>query len=112
VGTEGILAYQVRIRLTGSFLSPIGGIQMVWWVFLLVVVTVLSYLADVGVLVFMQDWRIPFLNASILSIMILLCMIGLLSRMMQMSKKGEKEALREKVKELEMELDGLKGKSE
>jgi hypothetical protein len=32
-----------------------------------------------------------------------------LARMMRMSKKGEKEALREKVRQLEKELSDLKG---
>ena len=83
---------------------------MIWWVLLLVVVTILSYLSDVGVITFLQDWRVPFLNASILSILILLCLIGLLGRMMQMSKKGEKEALKEKIKELEKNLSDLGGR--
>ena len=83
---------------------------MIWWVLLLVVITILSYLSDVGVITFLQDWRVPFLNASALSILILLCLIGLLVRMMRMSKKGEKEALREKVRQLEKELSGLKGR--
>jgi len=82
---------------------------MIWWVFLLVVVTILSYLSDVGALSFIQDLRVPFLNASLMSILVLLCLVGLLGRMMQMSKKGEKEALREKVKQLEKELSDLKG---
>ena len=82
---------------------------MIWWVFLLVIVTILSYLSDVGVLTFLQDWRVPILNASLMSILILLCLIGLLGRMMRMTKKGEKEALREKVSQLEKELSDLKG---
>jgi Na+/phosphate symporter len=82
---------------------------MIWWVFLLVVVTSLSYLSDVGALTFLQEWRIPFLNASLTSVLILLCLIGLLARMMKMSKKGEKEALKEKVSQLEKELSDLKG---
>jgi hypothetical protein len=82
---------------------------MVWWVFLMVIVMCLSYLADLGFLAYMQEWRVPLLNASLLSVLLLLCLIGLLSRMMQMSKKGEKEALREKVKQLEKELSDLKG---
>lgn len=82
---------------------------MIWWVFLLVIVTILSYLSDVGALTFLQDWRVPFLNASLTSILILLCLIGLLGRMMRMSKRGEKEALREKVSQLEKELSDLKG---
>ena len=82
---------------------------MIWWVLILVVVTILSYLSDVGVITFLQDWRVPFLNASALSILILLCLIGLLVRMMRMSKKGEKEALREKVRQLEKEISSFKG---
>jgi len=81
---------------------------MIWWVFILVFVTILSYLSDVGALTFPQDLRVPFLNASLLSILVLLCLIGLLVRMMKMSKKGEKEALREKVNQLEKELSDLK----
>jgi uncharacterized membrane protein len=83
---------------------------MVWWVFGLVFVTILSYLSDVGAITFMQDWKIPFLNASVLSILILLCLIGLLVRMMRMSKKGEKERLKEKIKELEKKIAELGGK--
>jgi hypothetical protein len=82
---------------------------MIWWVLLLVVVTILSYLSDVGMLAFLQEWRVPFLNASILSILILLCLLGLLGRMMQMSKRGEKEALKERVRELEKKLTDLGG---
>ena len=82
---------------------------MVWWVFLMVIITCLSYLADLGFLAFMQEWRVPLLNASLLSVLLLLCLVGLLSRMMQMSKKGEKEALREKISQLEKELSDLKG---
>ena len=82
---------------------------MIWWVFVLVIVTILSYLSDVGILTFLQDFRVPFLNASLMSILVLLCLIGLLVRLMKMSKKGEKEALREKVKKLEKELSELIG---
>ena len=81
---------------------------MIWWVLLMVVITCLSYLSDVGLLAFMQEWKVPFLNASLLSVLLLLCLIGLLARMMKMSKKGEKEALREKVKQLEKELSNLR----
>jgi hypothetical protein len=82
---------------------------MILWVFLMVVVTCLSYLSDVGLLAFMQELRIPFVDASMLSVLLLLCLIGLLYRMAKMSKKGEKEALQERVKQLEKELSNLKG---
>jgi drug/metabolite transporter (DMT)-like permease len=83
---------------------------MIWWVFALVIVTVMSYLSDVGVLTFLQDWKVPFLEASFLSILILLCLAGLLVRMMRMSKRGEKEALKEKIEELEKQLADLREK--
>jgi hypothetical protein len=82
---------------------------MIWWVLFMVIITSLSYLADLGFLAFMQEWRVPILNASLLSVLLLLCLIGLLSRMLQMSKKGEKEELKEKIKKLEQEISGLKG---
>jgi type VI protein secretion system component VasK len=81
---------------------------MILWVFLMVIVTCLSYLSDVGLLAFLKDMRIPFVDASMLSVLLLLCLIGLLYRMAKMSKKGEKEALRERVKQLEKELSVLK----
>ena len=83
---------------------------MIWWVFVLVVVTILSYLSDVGVFTFLQDWRVPIFNSSFKSIQILLCLIGLFARMMRIAKIGEKEALREKVSQLEKELSDLKGR--
>jgi hypothetical protein len=82
---------------------------MILWIFLMVIMTCLSYLSDVGLLAFMQELRIPFVDASMLSVLLLLCLIGLLYRMAKMSKKGEKEALQERVKQLEKELSNLKG---
>ncbi|MFQ6038071.1 MAG: hypothetical protein ACE5LV_05575 [Candidatus Aminicenantales bacterium] len=85
---------------------------MIWWVLLLVVVTVLSYLSDTGVLPFLKEWQVPYVNASLLSLLILLSLIGLLGRMMQMSKRGEKEALKDKIRKLEEEVATLKKKEE
>lgn len=76
----------------------------------MVVITSLSYLSDVGLLAFLQEWKVPVLNASLLSVLLLLCLVGLLSRLMLMSKKGEKEALKDKVRQLEKELSDLKGR--
>lgn len=85
---------------------------MIWWVFALAVLTILSYLSDVGVLTFLQNLKIPALNASILSILILLCTAGILARMLWMTKKGEKESLAKKVNELEEKLEPGQGKEE
>ena len=85
---------------------------MAYWILILAVVTILSYLSDVGILPFLENLRIPFLNASIVSILILLCMIGVLGRMLQKAKKGEKENLKERILELEKELNTIKEKRE
>ena len=85
---------------------------MAYWILILAVVTILSYLSDVGILPFLENLRIPFLNASIVSILILLCMIGVLGRMLRKAKKGEKESLKERILELEKELNTVKEKQE
>ncbi|TET69155.1 MAG: hypothetical protein E3J56_10130 [Candidatus Aminicenantes bacterium] len=85
---------------------------MAYWVLILAVVTILSYLSDVGILPFLENLRIPFLNASIFSILILLCMIGVLGRMLKKAKKGEKESLKKRILELEKELNTIKEKQE
>jgi hypothetical protein len=74
---------------------------MTWWVLALSVLTILSYLADAGVWTLLQDIRIPVLNASLLSVLLLLCTLGILLRMLYMRSKGEKEILRSKVHQLE-----------
>ncbi len=80
---------------------------MIWWVLVLAVLTILSYLTDVGVITFLQKLRIPALNASLLSILILLCMAGILGRMQWMAKKGQKEALSRRIRELEQRIKTL-----
>jgi len=85
---------------------------MAYWILILAIVTILSYLSDVGILPFLENLRVPFLNASIVSILILLCMIGVLGRMLQKAKKGEKENLKERILELEKELNTIKEKQE
>ena len=82
---------------------------MVWWVLSLAVVGTLSYLTDVGVLSFMQALKVPFLNASLTSILILLCTIGLLGRMLMKMKIGKKESLANRIIELEKKMISLYG---
>jgi len=74
---------------------------MIWWVLVLAVLTILSYLADAGVWTLLQEIRIPLLNASLLSVLLLLCTLGILLRMLYMRSKGEKERLRSMVHQLE-----------
>jgi len=82
---------------------------MVTWVIILAVLTIISYLTDVGVLSFMQ-LKIPFINASVMSMLILLCMIGMLGRLLWKAKRGEKEILAERIYKLEKELKTFSAK--
>lgn len=77
---------------------------MIWWIVILAILTILSYLTDVGVITFLRNLKVPSLNASLLSLLILLCTAGLLIKMLWMKRKREKERLRQKVKELEEKL--------
>lgn len=80
---------------------------MVWWILWLALLTILSYLTDVGVISFMQVWRIPVLNASPLSLLILLATAGLLVRTLWMRRRGEKEKMVKRIEDLEKKLDVL-----
>lgn len=62
---------------------------MIWWVCFMVILSVFSYLNDTGVMSFLQNVRIPFLHASVLSLLILLGTAGILIRMLWM-RRGER----------------------
>jgi cytochrome c oxidase subunit IV len=79
---------------------------MIWWVLGLTVLSILSYLSDVGV-INLQGARVPLLNASLLSVLILLAAAGILARMLYMKRKGRREALEKRVRELEAELAAI-----
>jgi hypothetical protein len=81
---------------------------MIWWILILAAITFLSYLSDVEVLRFVQEVRVPYLNASILSVFLLFCMIGALARLLHKVKEGEKETLAMKIVELERKVKDLK----
>lgn len=74
------------------------------WAFVIVVMAILSYLADVEVISFLKDLRVPFLGASTMSVVLLLCGLGMMGRIHHMIRNGAKEKLRERVKELEEKL--------
>ncbi len=76
---------------------------MIWWVLGLAVLSILSYLSDVGV-VDLQNLRVPFLNASLLSVLILLAAAGILARMLWMKKRGRREQLEKRIRDLEGKL--------
>jgi len=82
---------------------------MIWWILILVVLFILSYLSQVGTL-FLLQIKFPFLTSSLLNVLILICMAVVLFRILGMRRKGEKEKLKKKIHKLEAELKALKEK--
>ncbi len=79
---------------------------MIWCVLGLAVLSILSYLSDVGV-IGLGTWRVPFLNASPFSVLILLAAAGILARMLWLKKQGRREWLETKLRDLEGKLASL-----
>jgi uncharacterized membrane protein YbhN (UPF0104 family) len=76
---------------------------MLWWVLFLLVLVILSFLSQLGILFTMQI-KSPYLVATIINIMILGCIVGVVVRILKRTRKKEKEILILKVKELEEKL--------
>jgi len=76
---------------------------MLWWVLFLLVLVILSYLSQLGILFTMQI-KSPYLVATIINIMILGCIVGVVVRILKRMRKKEKETLILKIKELEEKL--------
>ena len=82
---------------------------MIWWILILVVLFILSYLSQVGTL-FLLQIKFPFLTSSLINVLILICMAVVLFRILGMRRKGEKENLKKRIHELEAELKAFKEK--
>ena len=80
---------------------------MLWWVLFLLVLVILSYLSQLGILFTMQI-KSPYLVATIINIMILGCIVGVVVRILKRMRKKEKETLVIKVKDLEEKLKAKK----
>ncbi len=76
---------------------------MLWWILILLVLVILSYLSQLGVLFTMQI-RSPYLIATIINVLILVCIVGVVVRILKRTRKKEKETLILNVKELEEKL--------
>ncbi len=83
---------------------------MLWWVLFLLVLVILSYLSQLGILFTMQI-KSPYLVATIINIMILSCIVGVVVRILKRMSKKEKETLVLKVKDLEEKLKAAKEKN-
>ena len=80
---------------------------MLWWVLFLLVLVILSFLSQLGILFTMQI-KSPYLVATIINIMILGCIVGVVVRILKRMRKKEKETLFIKVKDLEEKLKAKK----
>jgi predicted RND superfamily exporter protein len=80
---------------------------MIWWILILLVLFILSYLSQVGTL-FLLQIKFPFFTSSLINILILVCMAIVIFRILSRMKKGEKENLKKRIRELEAELKALK----
>lgn len=79
---------------------------MTWWVLGLAVLSILSYLSDVGI-IGLGSLRVPFLNASLVSVLLLLAAAGLQARMLWMKRRGRREQLEQRIRDLEGKLASL-----
>ncbi|MCK4249062.1 MAG: hypothetical protein KAX15_04715 [Candidatus Omnitrophica bacterium] len=73
---------------------------MIAWSFMVVFIAIVSYLVDVGVISFL-DMKAPVLEASVMSVILMLCGLGMMFRVGAMMKKGARESMRERIEELE-----------
>ncbi len=80
---------------------------MIWWVLFLLVLVILSFLAQLDILLTMQ-MKSPYLVSAIITILIMACTVGVVVRILKRMRKKEKETLILKVKELEEKLKAKK----
>ena len=82
---------------------------MIVWALIGVAVAILSYLGDVGVNTLIFNKRVPLpgftCNPSLASVLLMFCGLGMLGRIRYMMKKGGREKLGERVRELEKKLE-------
>jgi len=80
---------------------------MLWWILFLLVLVILSFLAQLDILLTMQ-MKSPYLVSAIITILIMACTVGVVVKILKRMRKKEKEILILKVKELEEKLKAKK----
>jgi large-conductance mechanosensitive channel len=80
---------------------------MLWWVLMLLVLIILSYLTQLAIY-FQMQIRYPYIVSAVINILILACTVGVVVRILRRMRKKEKETLVLKVKELEEKLKAKK----
>ncbi|MEO0295414.1 MAG: hypothetical protein ABIM85_05265 [candidate division WOR-3 bacterium] len=81
---------------------------MLLWVFILFILSLLNFFYD-SLLWLCLIKPIDPLYISFFNILFLLITLGILYRMYYLQRKGEKEKLKERIRELEEEIKKLKG---
>ena len=76
---------------------------MVWWILAVVAIALCSFLADVGVLTVLRE-PVPFLGGSTISVVLLVCCMGMLLRVARLSRRGQRESMKERMDHLADEL--------
>lgn len=79
---------------------------MIWWILAVTAIALCSYLADVGVLTILRE-RVPFVGGSTISVVLMVCCMGMLLRIARLSRRGQRESMKDRVSHLEGELKGL-----
>jgi arginine exporter protein ArgO len=83
---------------------------MLWWVLILLVLEILFFLGQLDILFTMQ-MKSPYSVAAIINVLIIVCIVGVVTRILRKMKKKEKEKLILKIKELEEKLKAQKEES-
>ena len=80
---------------------------MLWWILILLVLEILFFLAQLDILFTMQ-MKSPYSVAAIINVLIIVCIVGVVTRILRKMKKKEKEKLILRIRELEEKLKGQK----
>lgn len=81
---------------------------MALWIFLISMLALLSYLADVGIEPFtVLNEPVPLLRASSISVALIVCCVFMLLRIARLARRGEKEQIKEKLDHLVGELHDI-----
>jgi membrane protease YdiL (CAAX protease family) len=82
---------------------------MLMWTLILLVLVILLFFSQLGIL-FPLQLQFTIMSSIILYVLTLACLVIVLLRILTKIKKGERENLLKRIKELEQELIGLRGK--
>ncbi len=80
---------------------------MLWWILILLVLEILFFLAQLDILFTMQI-NSPYSVAAIINVLIIVCIVGVIVRILRRMKRKEKETLILKIKQLEEKLKAKK----